>query len=316
MFTLHSIKLVGGSNPVLRCVRGHNLGINASEESMITAGSIYARFVSILSQDSSLTFDSYALDQVFSLCGLWGLPIGTSLTPSPTYTSAELYFAKYDTFGQLLGTGNHIKMVIGRGLLHWTGVNCQTNQDATISSTLSILDPDSGALPVVITTNANLPTAGVDDVRFSLGPAALQYNPVGCMQSLSINSNQSVQFRRCGSDVYPKSLQTVPIKPTLSLSAQQTDLFSATKIPYTGLTLAHADTAFFLRKRLNNQVGFRANDQSEHIKITAAGLARVNSHTSQAPDPGVTSVSVTTIDDATNAPIVITTGTTVVLPTA
>jgi hypothetical protein len=308
MFTLHSIKLLGGAAPLIKCVRGHNLAINATEENNITAGSIYGRFNSILSQDSTLTFESHAVEQITTLCNLLGLPIGITITPTPTYSAAELYFACYDEFGREKAATNHIKITINRGLLHWTTISANTNQDATISCTLIILDPDAGgALPLVIATNATLPTVpAADDERFSLGPVSLATKSAGCLQSLSINLNQTVEYLRCSSDVFPKSLRATPIKPTLTLSTQKTNMFSTGEIPYAGLALAHADTTIYLRKRLNNQVGFELPAATEHLEFTVAGIARVASHTSTVSEPGVVSLNISTIDDGTNAPLVIT----------
>lgn len=304
MFTLHTIKLINGStNPAIKCVRGHTLNINAQEEAMITAGSDFARFVSILSQDSTINFDTYAIDQMLTLCGLRGGKIKTG----QTYTALELYFAKYDEFGQPVSGSNHIKFLVNAALLSWSSISCQTNQDASIGGIVSILNPASG-LPVVVSTGVALPTAGADDTRFTLGPATLATKSVGCMQSLQINSNQTLNYRRCSSNVYPDAIQSNTIKPTIQLTAQQVDLFSTGNIPFTGLPLAHADTKLFLRKRLNNQVGFVEDATTEHIKFTCAGIARVSTHSSTVPDPGVTTVSITTIDDATNAPIVLLTG--------
>jgi len=308
MFTLHTIKLLGGSAPLIKCVRGHNLAINATEENNITAGSIYGRFNSILTQDATLTFDCHAIEQITTLCNLLGLPIGITISPTPTYSAAELYFACYDEFGRVKGSASHVKITVNRGLLHWTAINGQTNQDAVISCSLSILDPDStGVLPLVIVTNASLPaTPAADDERFSLGPITLATKSAGCLQSLGINLNQTVEYLRCSSNVFPKSLRSTPIKPTLTLSSQKTNLFSTGEIPYSGLSLAHADTSIYLRKRLNNQVGFEADASTEHIKLTVAGIARVSSHTSTVSEPGVVSLNISTIDDGTNAPMVIT----------
>ncbi len=305
MFTLHTIKLINGStNPAIKCVRGHTLNINAQEEAMQTAGSDFARFVSILSQDSTINFESYAIDQVLTLTGLRGGKIKTG----QTYTSLELYFARYDEFGQLVSGSNHIKFVVNFALLSWSTVACQTNQDATIAGIVSILNPGGGTLPVVVTTGVALPTAAADDTRFTLGSATLATKSVGCLQSLQINSNQTLSYRRCSSNVYPEGIQSNNIKPTIQLTAQQVDLFSSGQVPFTGLPLAHADTKIFLRKRLNNQVGFVDDATTEHIKLTCAGIARVTTHSSTVPDPGVTTVSITTIDDATNAPLVLLTG--------
>jgi len=309
MFTLHSIRLTGAAPVLLKCVRGHNLAINAAEENNITAGSIYGRFNSILSQDATLTFDTHAVEQVIGLCNLLGLPIGIGITPAPTYTSAELFFARYDEFGRERAAGSHLSITINRAYMHYTTINAQTNQDAVVSCSMSVLDPDSsGVLPLVINTAATLPTVvAADDERFSLGPVSLGGVSAGCLQSLAINLNQTVEYIRCSSDVFPKSLRITPIKPTLSLSTQKNTMLSTADLPYVGRVLTHADTSLFLRSRLNNQVGFKTG--ATHMRITAAGMARVASHTSTVSEPGVISVNVSTIDDGTNAPLVFTAGT-------
>jgi hypothetical protein len=306
MFTLHSIRLVGSSSVLVKCAKGHNLAMDAQEESTITAGSFYPRFISILSVDSKISFSSFAIDQIAGLTGL----IGTAIGSGETYTSAELYFARYDVYGRLISGSNHVKATITRGFLSWNSITSQTNQNAEIACDLHAIDPDSaGILPVVIATSIALPSpSAVDDTRFALKSATLGGVAIDCVQSVNINANRTVEFRRCNSDVYAKFLRSSPIKPTINVTTQDSLALSSGKIPFTGKVCANADTAIWLRKRLNNQIGYVADDQSAHIKIAASGLARIQDHQSTVPDPGTATIMLNTIDDGTNAPVVITTG--------
>lgn len=300
MWTLHSVKLTHATTPVVfKCLRQHNLTIDAQEEANVTGGSLYARFVSVLRQTGMIQLTSYDIGTVLNLCGLVGLPIGTG---NP-YLTAEFYMANYDDFGLVKSGANHAKLVVNKGLLAWKQVQCQTNQDATITMDATALD-DGTNLPVVVTSSVALPTAPGDDARFSLGSCVLESITIGCLQSVNITGGQQIEPLNCGSDVYPKSLRVSPIKPTLDISTQDFAAFSSSKIPYSGISITNANTAVYLRKRLNNQAGFVPIGTAEHIKFALQGLARVASHQATAGDPGDTSIKVTTIDDGTNAPLV------------
>lgn len=308
MFTLHSIRLVAATPVLIKCAKGHDLSLDVGEQAYVTAGSFYTRFISLLTQDSKIKFTSYAIDQIIALTGLIGMAFGTG----KTYTSIELFFACYDKYGVFMSGGSHVSVTMTAGFLSWNTINTQTNQDTEIECEIFALDPDVGTtLPITVATGVSLPTTvPADDTRFSMKSATIGGISLTCIQSININANRTIEFRRCGSDIYSKSLRSSPVKPTIAINVQDPQALSAAKIPFKRKVCAHANTSIFLRKRFDSQVdiGYELDATTVHIKLTAAGVARCGNHQSSVPDPGNTSLTLTTIDDGTNAPIVVTTG--------
>ena len=169
--------------------------------------------------------------------------------------------------------------------------------------------------PIVINESVTLPTAPNDDERFTLGKWTIGGIVIDQIRSMDLEFGISVQTEGADSDIWETHANISRISPSIRLRGINLNWLrsaATAKIPLLGQAAIHTDTTGYLRKRKDGGT-FELDGNAVHIKMTAAGYARIDTGMDASGDSSAEcSLVLDTIYDGTNAPIVFDTSASIV----
>ena len=301
--SLHQAFTVAQGATALAGLTQLNTQLNPEVRSDPGPGTPFPQFAVLVSQRPRIMFASQAVAAALTLTGSTGLSFTSSGTP------LDAHLVKIGANG-LAATGTvHRRYRATDGLLVPRRLNCTGRQFGVLDMEALLISPDGATHPLAIVDNVALPALARDSVHHTLGPISLGLADAvieaKCLRNLSIDFGSSADTVHCGSDLYDTHIQQPGIRPVITLTGIDATLFGAGGVPPVGKRLDHANTKICLRKYADDDVGFVADDEEEHILITADGIAVVTEHTGQGNQPSEVTVQITCNWDGTNAPITI-----------
>lgn len=165
---------------------------------------------------------------------------------------------------------------------------------------------NAGNAGLAVSTGQTLPAIADTKKRFTLSEAFdLNGTTITAKKSVNINFNPSMLIEGADGNLAPDWVSIENLMAMITITG--IDPTWASSISRNGKVFTHANFDFFLRRRKpDSTTGFYANNESEHIKITAAGKAFVTNLASAQGNRPVESAIVMYCEfDGTNAPIVI-----------
>lgn len=280
------------------------VNMNTEAPSDATSAEVWSRWVSMTAQNPRATFTTKALVTLLDAlaakaptadkysCNIANLTAGLSL-----YAQA---FAAGSTRA---GASLHRKFVAKHGCLGLRRLSCTHQQDATLECE-AVIGYDGTNDPVVETDLVNLPSISGEE-RFTLGPITLQSISIPEVRSLDIDFGLEIDAKGADSDIWPTFVTIGTIKPVITIRGIDLEWLKAANIPRAGKAITHTNTTIYLRKRALGSTVV-ADETEEHIKLTAAGFAYVDTPTeASGSDAAEASLIVPCYFDGTNDPIVI-----------
>lgn len=305
LYQFHSIRLVGASSVVLCGLTqvGMPQGLDIGADP--TAGSPHPRVIHIRGSKPVVNFTTRNIHTLLGLTGSTSLVVKSG----GTYTAFEIYLAKVDDCGRPLAGEVHRKYSFAKGCIVPRVLSASSGADAELTADFLCLSADEVTVPVTITDSVALPSlpAVTAEERYTIGPMQLEAIAIDLIQQLSIDFGNTVQHMAFGSAIYPTHLNVDSQVVRMTFTSMMALAYDSLAIPIGGLALTHADTIVWLRQRKQGEDALYADNETEHLKLTMAGLAVVDDPTSGNNNSAVSvSGSVTCQHDGTNAPITIT----------
>lgn len=301
---LHVAYAVKYGSTVIAGLQNLDTSTYPTVEAESSAGTPYPQFAVITEQKPRIQF---ATKQSAALLGITGMA-GAAIDATNT---VQAYYASLGANGLPAAGSVHRSYTANRGLLLPRRLTCGLRGHLQVDCEALLYSSDGTTHPLVISDTDALPTLTQNNILHGIGPITLGIAGVGtnfafdCPQNVSIDFGSGAETVGCGSDLYDKHLQVPRVAPVITLSGLSAATFGTAGVPPVGYQLEHATTKLFFRKRNTNGIGFVADATTEHVKMTANGIAVVTQHTGQGTSRAEVTVQITTSWDGTNAPITI-----------
>lgn len=237
-----------------------------------------------------------------------------------TGAGCVMYARTHVAGGTRAGASLHRSYTFNLGIVIPRTLTVDHQGDATLDCDV-IITYDGNNDPVVISADTiSLPSGFNDIERFALPtsggivignddgsptPATLS-----SVRSMSIDFGVTATTEGADSDVWDTQSSIQSIAPVITLNGIDIAWLQASgitdKVPFAGLSIEHASTAIYLRKRATGGT-FVADATAEHIKFTAGGLAHIDNVVSGSSNlPNECSLTLTCFRDTNdNNPLVI-----------
>lgn len=291
----------GGSATLIGGITNQVVSFESEQIAEATAGNIYARQGEITRVHPRAQFTSHAVGAVADLLGLTGACLSGGANPG-----AEFWELALDGCGKVKsGATDHRKFIIPNGAAVMRSISASHRQAATVQvEVLSYWDGTND--PIIISESQPAPT-GLDDThRFQLGLVRIGSHTIAGNLSIEIDLGNEIAPDGGDSDPFDSHIVQQSVIPRITLRTRDVAKFAASIIPLRGLRGTHANTEIVLRRRVNGTSGF--SNTSDNIRITADVMANWETAFDAAGNNrGEASLTMTALDDGTNAPLVIAT---------
>lgn len=301
----HSLYAVVIDSTVIGGITAQAVNMNTEAPSEASSAEVWSRWVSMTAQNPRATFTTKMIATLLDRLAA-ELPTADKYSCDITELTAglTLYAQAFAAGSTRAGDSLHRKLVAIHGCLGLGRLNCTHQQDATIE-TEAVVGWDENNDPVVETDLVSLPGGIADAERFTLGPVTLESVSIPGVRSLDIDFGLNIVAEGSDSDIWPTYVSIVEIKPVITLRGIDLEWLKAANIPRAGKAITHINTTIYLRKRALGST-FVADETAEHIKLTAAGFAHVDTPMdASGSEKAEASLIVPCYYDGTNDPIVI-----------
>lgn len=282
--------------------------IDAEMRAEVTAPNISPTHVAMVGRKPMARGSTYDLPGFLDNVGVSGLAIKSTTNPG-----IVTYYQKFDDQGPPTGGSVNRSLTYGNGLLVPKTMRVDHQGDVKLDWELYAIGDVSGNAPTTIADNVALPTITQTPNRWTMGGITLSGIALARYRSLEIDFGNEVQVDGTQSALDPTYISVRTHSPKITITGIDPAWFAAAAVPIGGLAVLNATSKIFLRKRAQTGLNFVADGTSEHIKIVPAGLAGIT----KSAGAEMQRVSETTIviqgakDASGNAPIVLTTATTI-----
>lgn len=299
--TIYAVQIEDTVPVVIPGIVGGQVRLNSEVRAEATDGSLYARHVAMHAQAPDAEFQTVDLVTALTNIALAGLDLASLAT------GFNVYAYKHAKGAGRASGASHREYQFKDGIIVPTRLTCDHQGDAVLTYQLFATYDGTNA-PVVVTDSHAVPSAGAAS-RFSLGRITIGAVVLSQVKSVEIDFGNSVSVEGADSDVWPTHASIDTTLPTVTLRGINVEYLKAANVPIQGLAATHANTEILFRKRSITADGYVAAGTAEHLRITAAGMAVVDdAFNAQPPGAAESSVMLTTTYDGTNAPLVITAG--------
>lgn len=256
---------------------------------------VFPEIVSVVSQKPTVQFQTLDVARALGVIGPLGLAIAS------LETGLKLYARKHQDGGDRAGAGQHRKYTVRKGILIPRTLTADHQADAELSVD-AVITYDGVNDPVAITDAANVPAGLTNDRRYTMGPATIAGLALTGRTGVSIEFGLNVEAESADGDIWDTEVSIVSIMPRIVVRGIDPTWLAAAAIPLLGKAGTHANTAFYLKRRVH---GGTFATGSAHCRFTADATWYVDPAFSAQDHnaAGVTLIGVCR-HDGTNSPIV------------
>lgn len=299
--SLYGVELADTVPVVLGGIESVNVRSGTEHRADTTSGALYPTHAAIVAQKPAADFTSFAIHDCLDNCGIAGLSI------ADLANGLSLYAYKHADGGGRSTGSTHRKFNFKKGLIVPRRISCEHRGDAMIAyDVLPTWDLTND--PVIESDSVAVPTAPSDDERFTIGSVTIGAISIAEIRSFELDFGVSASTEGADSDIFDTHASIDEVLVMLTLRGVKLEWLAAAAIPRSGKAATHANSSFYLRKRLQTSAGFVANATAEHIKGTMAGLAWIEDiFTGGRNSPAECSLKMVAKFDGTNLPVVFTT---------
>jgi len=307
MHRAHSVKLdadAQSSTPVIvPDITSQDLTPNAQQVAEITGSRTRPSHSAVTEIKPVFNFSSFALEALFDVLGVAGLPVD-----SDTDSGVTMFLAAIDDYGDTVAGSNHQSYLMKKGIVAPRRLTVDHRGEAQLECTGYAIQKATND-PIVVSATAALPTITVTSKRWTLGPIDLAGTVLTDYTGIDVDFGLQIDPIGVQSDVYDKYIGVKNQTPSVTIRGISPGWFGSSIIPLGGKVVTHANSNFFLRKRTQDGDHFVANGTAEHIKLTYAGITAVGDAVRvEATRVNETTVRVAAIEDTSgNSPLIVTT---------
>lgn len=288
------------SNPTEEAIRISSANIPTNAEiSTDDSGELYDQAHSLVRFGPEIAVSSKAIDKVIDYIGIDGQCVGAA----ENVTLCDLITRRIKTCKDTFASNSHMRHRVSTGLLVLNSITANRNEDAQISFTLHTFTDGTNA-PVAETDGVALPTTVVGS-RFRLGQCSIGGVEVPDIESVDISFNVALTEKEPAlGAIWPESAGVLTVKPEITIRGRDMAKIKTAVFPLGAKATTHANTKIQLIK-LSNSGSFVSFVTAEHFLITAAGMLVPDTLVNASSGGRATNeLRLRTVDDGTNAPIV------------
>lgn len=267
----------------------------------ISSGDIYARIKSTVAQKPSASWTTRNIAASLNAVPLLGKKI------ADLAGGLQLFGQQHAEGGTRTAGLFHKKYVMVEGLVFHGGMSVEHQGDAVINTT-ALITYDGTNNPIIPSELSAVPSGLTDSERFSLGPVTINGVTMTGVKSVEFAFGINAATEGVDGEIWDRFSSIRTIEPVLTLRGVDPDWFKAAgAVPLIGGPGTHANTVLYLRKRIAGGT-FVLDGTAQHIKITAAGLAFIETPLDVSGSESAETTLVMPLQfDGTNAPMVINT---------
>jgi len=297
---------VGVGSTLLGGMTGATLNTGTEVRGETSSGELYPRIQSTVAQKPTASWSTRSIAAALTAVPVLGKKIA-DLTGG-----LKLYVQQHADGGTRTAGAAHKLFQILEGLIFHTNLSVEHQGDALINST-ALITYDGTNNPIIPSEAVALPAGLTDSERFSLGPVTINGVALSALRSVELAFGINAVSEGSDGEVWDRFSSIRTIVPVLTLRGIDPDWFKAAgAIPLVGGPGTHANTIIYLRKRIDGGT-FVADGTAQHIKMTAAGLAFIETPMEvSGSDSSETSLVMPLQFDGTNAPVIINTASAIV----
>jgi len=248
-----------------------------------SAGGVYPTHTAIYQIQPVMPLSVHDLKVAFD-AGIW--MDGFAIPQSTTYTTVDLYALK-STAGSVRTSGsNQLRYRVTTGMIIPRTLTVEQGKPAVLAlDVVAIYDGTNVA--VIVATGVAMPTLGVVDPTFTLGPAKFNGTAYDGLQKWTLNFGIKEELIFDAGGVYPTRVHIAEVMPSFDLEVKNGSAIADYLLA--GTVQSSTDSVFYLQKVLSGS-GPVAAATAEHISITvddgiivpgSTGGANKSSHTSK-----------------------------------
>jgi hypothetical protein len=295
----HSLWAVKADTVIVGGITQQSLRLGGEITTEPTSGEPWARFQYVRQRRPGASFTTKAIADALDAFLTTGLDIST------VSGGLILYAQAFADGGTRTSGSAHRSYTMTKGVAAVRRLECTFGQDATLSVE-AVPKMDGSNDPLIEADAVALPAGIADNERFTLGPITLESIVLPQIRSMEIDFGIDVVAEGADSDLAPTHVSIRQIVPTLTLRGIDVEWLKAANIPRAGKAVTQANTKIYLRKRTQDGAAFVIDGTAEHIKLTAAGLAHIETAMDASGNEGAEATLIMPIKyDGTNAPIVV-----------
>lgn len=307
----HSLKIHpdGVSAVILTDILSLEDVVNAEMRAEVTAPNVSPTHVAMFKRSPGVRGATYDLPGFLDSVGVTGLAILGATNPG-----VVSYHQQFADTGPAVSGSYHRSFTYSTGFLFPRMLRVDHQNDARLEFEMVALTDSTGATaPVTIGDTAALPSISQAPNRWTLGPITIGGSALSKYTSLEIDFGNNVETGGVASYLDPTHLAARTHSPKITISGIDPSWFSGSAIPIGGVVAANATDKIFLRKRAQTASNFVGNGTAGHIKIVPAGLGGITTGArAEMQRLDETTLVITCAKDSSgNAPIVVTTSTTI-----
>jgi hypothetical protein len=286
----HNGTLIGG-------ITRQAVTIGSETRGEATSGAVHPSLMTLVAQKPGASFTSLAIKTVLDAVS----QIGTAINGS----GLSLYAQYHLKSGTREPGAVHKRYTINSGIIVPRVLRCDHQGDASIDVDV-VVAYDGINDPIVLSSNVSLPTGLSDLYRFGLGPITIGGVALAGKRGFELDFGLEVQSEGSDGEIWDTHVSVVSVSPILTINGITQEWLASSNIPLLGKVATHANTTIYLRRRAVLG-GYMPDGGANHIAITAAGLAYIDSAIDAGDGAATTSLRVPLVHDGTNNPLVIST---------
>ncbi len=271
--SLYAVELLKGAGNVrLGGLTADSMPMGSQVAGEGSSGSLWPQIVSLTGQNPTRGWATKELvDHLLNFNSL-GDTIGHTLVGGNP--GLRLWQYKHAAGGTRTTGATHRSITFNQGIVIPGGITVEHQGDAVMTYAAIPVSLDGIASPTTIAENQAVPTAVVEDKRFTMGPFWIDGVQFTHVKAVEVSFGVTAVAEGSDSDIFPSQVSVRTVTPSILLRGIDTGWFSnaAGKIPALGRAFDSASSVFFLRKRLQGGA-YVPDGTTEHIRFNFTGIA-------------------------------------------
>lgn len=306
MHSLYAVELLKGAGNVrLGGLTTDSLPMGSQVAGEGTSGSLWPHIVSLTGQNPTRGWATKELvDHLLNFNSL-GDTIGHTLVGGDP--GLRLWQYKHASGGTRATGNTHRYLTFNQGIVVPGGIIVEHQGDAVMTYAAIPVSLDGVTSPITISEDQAIPTAVLEDKRFTMGPVYIAGTQFTHVRGIEVSFGVTAVAEGTDSDIWPSQVSVRTVQPSILLRGIDTAWFSDAggKVPALGRAFDSADTWIFLKKRLQGGA-YVPDGTTEHIRLNCTGMAVMDQvHDATFNDPSEMSLRMVLRGDLTTPPLTI-----------
>lgn len=265
---LYAVQLDDVADVVIGGISAARVDMGNEVQAEPSSGDVYALANHIISQKPSAEFTTFELKVALDAIGVSGLDIATLAN------GISLWAQKHADAGGRATGANHRKYNAVKGLIVPVGLDFDHRGNAKLRYEVTPTW-DGTNDPIIETDSQTPPTGFTNNNKWTLGKVTIGGFVMTEVKSASIEFGLALAPESADSDLHDSFVSIIRVVPRITIRGMNVEWLKAANIPRNGKAGTHANTSFYLRKRLGGG-GYELDVTAVHVKFTMDGLAWID----------------------------------------